>query len=132
MGDRENRLSGKAGSNVRRGRWNSQRHRSSLMQVIRDLVLVWTAVAWGIIVWVWPGLQLGNDTSSRGLQPAVLIAAASIQAAVVLFGLAVGAIVLQVMAKYSWAVVRSVLPAWLAPVLELSSRYGWPFPRQDG
>jgi hypothetical protein len=46
-----------------------------------------------------------------------LIAAASIQAAVVLFGLAVGEIVLQVMAKYSWAVVHSVLPNWLMPVL---------------
>jgi hypothetical protein len=49
----------------------------------------------------------------------VLIAAASIQAAVVVAGLAVGAIVLQVMARYSWAVVRSVLPSWLAPVLAI-------------
>jgi hypothetical protein len=37
----------------------------------------------------------------------------------VVAGLAVGAIVLQVMARYSWAVVRSVLPSWLAPVLAI-------------
>jgi hypothetical protein len=42
------------------------------------------------------------------LQSAVLIASASIAAAVIVFGLAVGAIVLQVMANYSWAVVRVV------------------------
>ncbi|HET7014588.1 MAG TPA: hypothetical protein VFI65_11800, partial [Streptosporangiaceae bacterium] len=51
------------------------------------------------------------------MQSAVLIASASIAAAVIVFGLAVGAIVLQVMANYSWAVVRIVLSGWLAPVL---------------
>jgi hypothetical protein len=80
------------------------------------------------MVWVWPGLHLGSDNSSRGLQPAVLIAAASIQAAVVLFALAVGAIVLQVMAKYSWAVVRNALPSWLAPVLVVVVGAGVVFP----
>jgi hypothetical protein len=69
------------------------------------------------VVWVWPGLHLGGSGSSRGLQASVLIAAASIQAAIVVFALAVGAVVLQVMANYSWVVVRSILPRWLAPVL---------------
>ena len=97
-------------------------------RVVRGLVLVLSAVAWAAVVWVWPGLHLGNDASSRGLQPAVLIAAASIQAAVVVFGLAVGAIVLQVMAKYSWAVVRSALPSLLAPVLVIVVGAGVVFP----
>ena len=43
-------------------------------------------------------------------------------------GLAVGAIVLQVMAQYSWAVVRSVLPGWLAPVLAVVVGGGVVFP----
>ena len=97
-------------------------------RVVRGLVLVLIAVAWAVVVWVWPGLHLGNGTGSRGLQPAVLIAVGSIQAAVVLFGLAVGAIVLQVMAKYSWAVVRSVLPGWLVPVLVIVVGAGVVFP----
>jgi hypothetical protein len=81
-----------------------------------------------VIVWGWPGLHLGNGAESRGLQPAVVIAAASIQAAVVVFGLAVGAIVLQVMAKYSWVVVRSVLSWWLVPVLVIAVGAGVVFP----
>jgi hypothetical protein len=81
------------------------------------LAVVLGAVGWAAVVWICPGLRLGESASSRGLQSAVLIAAGSIQAAVVVFGLAVGAIVVQVMASYSWAVVRSVLPGWLAPVL---------------
>ncbi len=96
--------------------------------VVRGLVLAASVIGWGVIVWVWPGLHLGNDAGSRGLQPAVLIAAASIQAAVVVFGLAVGAIVLQVMAKYSWAVVRSVLSWWLVPVLVTAVGAGVVFP----
>ena len=87
-----------------------------------------SAIAWGLIVWGWPGLNLGNGAGSRGLQPAVLIAAASIQAAVVVFGLAIGAIVLQVMSKYSWAVVRSVLSCWLIPVLGIAVGAGVAFP----
>jgi hypothetical protein len=47
---------------------------------------------------------------------------------VVVFGLAVGAIVLQVMAKYSWAVVRGVLPGWLVPVLVAVVGAGVMFP----
>jgi hypothetical protein len=96
--------------------------------VVRGLVLAASVIGWGVIVWGWPGLRLGDDAGSRGLQPAVLIAAASIQAAVVVFGLAVGAIVLQVMAKYSWAVVRSVLSWWLVPVLVISVAAGVVFP----
>ena len=83
-------------------------------------ILVLSLAAWAIALWIWPGLALGNDAASRGLQPAVLIAAASIQAAVTLFALAVGAIVLQVMSKYSWAVIRSALPRWLVPVMALT------------
>jgi hypothetical protein len=86
------------------------------------------AGAWAVVVWVWPGLHIGDGMGSRALQPAVLIAAASIQAAVVLFGLAVGTVVLQVMARYSWAVVRSVLPGWLVPVLALVVGAGVVFP----
>jgi hypothetical protein len=71
---------------------------------------------------------LGDSAGSRGLPPAVLIAAAGIAAAVVVFGLAVGAIVLQVMANYPWVVVRSVLPAWLAPVLAVVVGAGVVFP----
>jgi hypothetical protein len=85
-------------------------------------------VAWAVVVWVWPGLHLGNDGGSRSAQPAVLIAVASIQAAVVVAGLAVGAIVLQVMARYSWAVVRNVLPSWLVPVLAIVIGGGVVFP----
>ncbi len=100
-----------------RGWWErSRRRRSGRKQARRGLVVALSAMAWAAVVWIWPGLHLGNSASSRGLQPAVLIAAASIQAAVVVLGLAVGAIVLQVMANYSWAVVRSVLPGWLTPV----------------
>jgi hypothetical protein len=44
------------------------------------------------------------------------------------FGLAVGAIVLQVMTKYSWAVVRSVLPGWFVPVLAVVVGAGVVFP----
>jgi hypothetical protein len=113
--------SGEAGRGVR-PRWlgaNSQLSGARLGQIIRGLGFVCSAVAWAVVVWVWPGLHLGNDGGSRSAQPAVLIAVASIQAAVVVAGLAVGAIVLQVMARYSWAVVRSVLPGWLAPVLAI-------------
>ena len=42
-----------------------------------------------VVVLVWPGLHLGDNVSGRSAQPAVLIAAASIQAAVVVAGLAV-------------------------------------------
>lgn len=98
------------------------------MGVVRSLVLGVSALAWGIAVWGWPGLRLGNGAGSRGLQPAVLIAAASIQAAVVVFGLAVGAIVLQVMSNYSWAVVRSALSWWLVPVLGIVVGVGVVFP----
>jgi hypothetical protein len=109
--------------------WNERQHRRSLFKhIVRGLALVVSAMAWALVVWVWPGLHLGNGSGSRSLQPAVLIAAASIEAAAVLFGLAVGAIVLQVMAKYSWAVVRSVLPGWLAPVLVLVIGAGVVFP----
>ena len=101
----------------RRKQENPNRQRSGLRLVVRGVALALSAIAWGVVVWRWPGLHLGNDAGSRGLQPAVLIAVASIQAAVIVFGLAVGAIVLQVMAKYSWAVVRSVLPWWFVPVL---------------
>ena len=80
--------------------------------------------AWGFVVWIWPGLDLGNDAASRGLQPAVLIAAASIQAAVVLFGLTIGAVVLQVMGKYSWTVIRNALPKWLLPVMAVAMSGG--------
>lgn len=122
--------SGEAGSSMlRRWRWEERQYRQSVLrQAARVLALVVSAMAWAAVVYVWPGLRMGNGTGSRSLQPAVLIAAASIQAAVVLFGLAVGAIVLQVMAKYSWAVVRSVLPAWLAPVLALVVGAGVVFP----
>jgi hypothetical protein len=72
---------------------------------------------WAFVVWIWPGLNLGDDAASRSFQPAVLIAAASIQAAVALFGLTIGAIVLQVMGKYSWTVIRNTLPKWLLPVM---------------
>jgi hypothetical protein len=96
--------------------------------VAGGLVLVLGATAWAVVVWVWPGRHLGNNAGSRSLQSAVLIAAASIQAAIVVFGLAVGAIVLQVMAQYSWAVVRSVLPAWLAPLLAFVVGAGVVFP----
>jgi hypothetical protein len=95
-------------------------------QVIRRLAFICSAVAWGVAVWVWPGLNLGGGGLSA--QPAVLIAVASIQAAVVVAGLAVGAIVLQVMARYSWAVVRSALPGWLAPVLAIVVAGGVVFP----
>jgi hypothetical protein len=106
----------------------SKRRRPLFNRVSRGLALVVSAMAWALVVWVWPDLQLGNGSGSRSLQPAVLIAAASIEAAAVLFGLAVGAIVLQVMAKYSWTVVRSVLPGWLAPVLVLVIGAGVVFP----
>ncbi len=116
---------------MRRRRWRENRryHRSRPALAVRGLVIVLSgAIAWGVVVWVWPGLHLGNGAGSRGLQPAVLIAAASIQAAVLVFGLAVGAIVLQVMTKYSWAVVRSVLPGWFVPVLALVVGAGVVFP----
>ena len=100
----------------------------TLGRVIRGLGFVCGAAAWAVVVWVWPGLHLGDDGGSRSAQPAVLIAVASIQAAVVVAGLAVGAIVLQVMARYSWAVVRSVLPSWLAPVLAIVVGGGVVFP----
>lgn len=99
-----------------------------LRPVVRGLVVVLSAAAWGAVVWEWPGLRLGNGAGSRSLQPAVLIAAASIEAAVIVFGLAVGAIVLQVMAKYSWAIVRSVLPWWLLPALVVVAGAGVVFP----
>jgi hypothetical protein len=111
-----------------RRRQKNQDRPSRLSLIVRGLVLVLGAVAWAVVVWSQPGLHLGNSSSSRGLQPAVLIAAASIQAAVVVFGLAVGAIVLQVMASYSWAVVRSVLPGWLAPVVVIVVGAGVVFP----
>ena len=82
--------------------------------------MVVSFAAWAFMVWLWPGLNLGNDAASRSLQSAVLISAASIQAAVALFGLTIGAIVLQVMGKYSWTVIRSALPKWLLPVLALA------------
>lgn len=84
---------------------------------VRRFGFVLCAGLWGVAAWLWPGLDLGGDAGSLALQPGVLIAAASIAAAVVLFALAVGAVVLQVMAQYSWAVVRSVLSAWFAPAL---------------
>lgn len=92
------------------------------------MVFLGSAATWAVVVWVWPGLHPGNGLTSRGLQPSVLIAAASIQAAVVLFGLAVGAIVLQVMSNYSWAVVRTVLPPWFIPALALVVSAGVIFP----
>jgi hypothetical protein len=106
----------------------NQRSGAGLKQVVRGLGFVFSAMAWALVVWVWPGLHLGNDTSSRSAQSTVLIAAASIEAAVIVAGLAVGAIVLQVMAKYSWAVVRCVLPRWLAPVLAVVVAAGVVFP----
>lgn len=102
--------------------------RLSELRLGRWLVVVLGAVAWAAAVWIWPGLHLGDSVNSRGLQPAVLIAVASIQAAVVVFALAVGAIVLQVMVNYSWVVVRSVLPGWLAPVLAAVVGVGVVFP----
>lgn len=47
----------------------------------------------------------------------MLIAAGSIGAAAVLAVLAVLGIALQVLARYSWAVIRDVLPAWFAPIV---------------
>jgi len=105
-----------------------KRHHPRSRQVAWGLLLILSATAWGVIVWAWPGLHLGNNAGSRGLQPAVLIAVASIQAAVLVFGLAVGAVVLQVMAKYSWAVVRSVLLWWFLPVLVVVVGAGVVFP----
>lgn len=114
---------------MRRGRQGKRRSsRSRLRLAVQGLLLILSAIAWGVIVWAWPGLHLGNSAGSRGLQSAVLIAAASIQAAVLVFGLAVGAVVLQVMAKYSWAVVRSVLLWWLLPVLVVVVGAGVVFP----
>ena len=79
--------------------------------------MVLSLAAWAFALWGWPGLDLGNDAASRGFQSAVLIAAGSIQAAVTLFGLTIGAVVLQVMGKYSWTVIRDALPRWLLPVM---------------
>lgn len=99
-----------------------------MMGVVRTISLAVSTIAWGVIVWGWPGLHLGNGAGSRALQSAALIAAASIQAAVVVFGLAVGTIVLQVMSKYSWAVVRSALSWWFVPVLAMVAGAGVVFP----
>ena len=110
-----------------RGQRGKRNHPQS-RQAARGLLLILSAIAWGVVVWAWPGLHLGNNAGSRGLQPAVLIAVASIQAAVLVFGLAVGAVVLQVMAKYSWAVVRSVLLWWFLPVLVVVVGAGVVFP----
>jgi hypothetical protein len=101
----------------RERRGEDQRSPSRSWRVVGGLAVVVCALAWSVVIWVWPGLYLGDSAGSRSLQSAVLIASASIAAAVIVFGLAVGAIVLQVMANYSWAVVRIVLSGWLAPVL---------------
>ena len=108
--------------------WPRVKRRYQQQRLALVLALVLSVTAWGLVVWVWPGPHLRDDASSRGLQPTVLIAAASIQAAVIVFGLAVGAIVLQVMTKYSWAVVRSVLPGWFVPVLGVIVGGGVIFP----
>lgn len=109
-------------------RWLRVKRRYQRSRGVLGLVLVLSAVAWGVIVWGWPGLHLLNDAGGRGLQPAVLVTAASIEAAVIVFSLAVGAIALQVMTKYSWAVVRSVLPGWFIPVLAVVVGGGVVFP----
>lgn len=105
-------------------RWS----RSGLARTTRVRAAVLGFAAWGFVVWIWPGLDLGNDDTSRGLQSAVLIAAASIEAAVALFGLTIGAIVLQVMGKYSWTVIRNALPRWLLPVMAVAITGGVVFP----
>ena len=77
--------SGEAGRSVWR-RWLGVKSRLSgarLRQGVRGLGFACSAMAWAVVVWIWPGLHLGNDDSSRSAQPAVLIAAASIEAAVV-------------------------------------------------
>lgn len=99
-----------------------------MVRTTRARAAVLGFAAWGFVVWIWPGLNLGNDAASRGFQSAVLIAAASIQAAVALFGLTIGAVVLQVMGKYSWPVIRNVLPKWLLPVMAVAISGGVVFP----
>ena len=95
--------------------------RSDLYSAVRRIgaVATWLAsgLLWLLVVWLGPGLHLGDDAGSRSAQSAVLIAAGSIGAAAVLAILAVLGIVLQVLARYSWAVIRDVLPAWFGPIL---------------
>jgi hypothetical protein len=86
--------------------------RSGRGRISRPLTAIVFAVGWAVAVWVWPGLHLRDDAASLMAQPGVLIAAASITAAATLAVFAILGIILQVMARYSWAVVRSVLPRW--------------------
>ena len=84
--------------------------------------------ALGVAVLIWPGLGLGNDVGSRSTESTVLMTGAGIAAAAVLGVLAFLGIVLQVMARYSWAVIRAVLPRWFGPTIAGAAIAGVGFP----
>ena len=67
------------------------------------------ALAWLGAVFVWPQLPSGGS----GLQASVLIAVATIMAALVVLTLTVGAVALQVLSQFSWGVTRIVVDKWL-------------------
>jgi hypothetical protein len=94
----------------------------------RRLTVLVIAGLWGLAVLSWPGLPEGLGPAALGRGSSVLIAAASIDAGLVVLTLTVGMVALQLLSQFSWRLNRTIIDRSLIALIfaAVGSGVVWP------